>query len=346
MRYESRRSGQNSLFPDLASDIVEAASFDDALNELAGTLPAHLHLGTSSWHYPGWKGLVWARDYPEATLSRYGLPAYARHPLFRTVGLDRSFYRPLSAAQYAAYADQVPDDFRFVVKAPSVVTDALLRDDSGRGMKSNPHFLDAEVASREFVEPVVEGLGKKLGALVFQVSPLPATWLLQIGDAIERLHAMLRAIPDFRAAASDGVVAVEVRDAQWLTPAFTQALRDTGATYCMGLHAKMPRIAEQLPILRALWPGPLVCRWNLNPVHGAYGYEDARDLYAPYDRIVDEDTETRTALAKVIAGTVGAGQRAYVTLSNKAEGSSPLSAIALAEVVSARLRESGAAPSR
>lgn len=344
MRYESRRSGQSSLFPDLASDIVEAASFDASLNELASTLPAHLHLGTSSWHYPGWKGLVWARDYPEATLSRYGLPAYARHPLFRTVGLDRSFYRPLSAAQYAAYADQVPDDFRFVVKAPSVVTDALLRDDSGRGMKSNPHFLDAEVASREFVEPVVEGLGKKLGALVFQISPLPATWLLQIDDAIERLHAMLRAIPDFRAAAPDGVVAVEVRDAQWLTSAFTQALRDTGATYCMGLHAKMPRIAEQLPILRALWPGPLVCRWNLNPVHGAYGYEDARDLYAPYDRIVDEDTETRTALAKVIAGTVGAGQRAYVTLSNKAEGSSPLSAIALAEVVSARLRESGATP--
>ncbi|HLU03079.1 MAG TPA: DUF72 domain-containing protein, partial [Advenella sp.] len=78
------------------------------------------------------------------------------------------------------------------------------------------------------------------------------------------------------------------------------------------------------------------CRWNLNPIHGAYGYEDARDQYSPFDKLVDEDLATRHALAKVIAGTVGAGQRAYVTLSNKAEGSSPLSVIKLAEAILAR----------
>jgi hypothetical protein len=126
---------------------------------------------------------------------------------------------------------------------------------------------------------------------------------------------------------------VEVRDPQWLTSGFTAALRDTGATYCMGLHAKMPRIAEQLPILRALWPGPLVCRWNLNPLHGAYGYEEAQRQYEPYDRMQDPDRETRLALARVIAGTIGAGQNAYVTLSNKAEGCAPLSVIELARAV-------------
>lgn len=110
-------------------------------------------------------------------------------------------------------------------------------------------------------------------------------------------------------------------------------LRDTGATYCMGLHAKMPRIAEQLPILRALWPGPLVCRWNLNPLHGAFGYEKARDQYAPFDRLVDPDLETRAALARVIAGTIGAGHNALVTLSNKAEGSAPLSVAALGRAI-------------
>ncbi len=324
---------QQTLFSEQAADIVDAAAFDSPLSELAAALPMQLRLGTSSWHYPGWKDLVWGRDYPEATLSRYGLPAYAKHPLFRTVGLDRSFYRPLSAAQFSVYADQVPDDFRFVVKAPSAVTDAVLRDDSGRGLKTNPGFLDADTALRDFIEPAVEGLGKKLGALVFQISPLPAAWLVQMSDAVERLHRLLQAIPTLRDVAPDSVVAVEVRDPQWLTPSFTQALRDSGATYCMGLHAKMPRIAEQLPILRALWPGPLVCRWNLNPLHGAYGYEEARDLYAPYNRIVDPDLETRSALAKVIAGTVGKGQKAYVTLSNKAEGSSPLSIAALAQAV-------------
>lgn len=312
---------------------VEAVPPDPGLIELAAALPARLRLGTSSWSYPGWDGLVWDGEYAESKLSRHGLSAYVQHPLLRTVSIDRGFYQPLSAAQFAVYAAQVPEDFRFVVKAPSLVTDAMQRDESGRGMRPNAGFLDADSAVRGFVEPALEGLGRRLGALVFQISPLPAAWLERMDEAIGRLHAMLRALPDLRSAAPDGVVAVEVRDAQWLTPRFVDALRDAGATYCMGLHAKMPRIAEQLPVLRALWPGPLVCRWNLNPLHGAYGYEEAHRQYSPYDKLVDPDLETRGALARVIAGTVGAGQNAFVTLSNKAEGCAPLSVIALARAI-------------
>lgn len=327
---------QASLFPDIGAPdnpVVEAAPPQASVVELAQALPACLRLGTSSWNYPGWGRLVWDRDYPDPTLSRYGLPAYALHPLFRTVSLDRSFYRPLTTEQFAWYAAQVPDDFRFVVKAPNLVSDALLREERGRGALPNPNFLDADCAVRSFVEPALAGLGAKLGALVFQISPLPTDALARIPELVERLHGFLRALPDLRARAPDAVVAVEVRDGQWLTPDFIQALRDGGATYCMGLHAKMPGIDQQLPILRALWPGPLVCRWNLNPLHGAFGYEQARDLYEPYDRIQDPDPDTRAALARVIAGTTGAGQNAYVTLSNQAEGCAPLSVLALAQAV-------------
>ncbi len=190
-----------------------------------------------------------------------------------------------------------------------------------------------DCALREFVTPALQGLGDRLGALVFQISPLPPGRLARINEQIDRLHALLRALPELRGTAPDAVVAVEVRDPEWLVPAFTQALRDAGATYCMALHAKMPRIDGQLPVLRALWPGPLVCRWNLNPLHGAFGYEDARRAYEPYDRIIDADPQTRAVLARVIAGTVRGGQPAYVSLSNKAEGSAPLSVIALAQAV-------------
>ncbi|HSC68325.1 MAG TPA: DUF72 domain-containing protein [Cellvibrio sp.] len=308
---------------------IESAIYDPALVELANSLPAHLRLGTSSWSYPGWDGLVWNGEYAPTNLSRYGLPAYAQHPLFRTVSIDRNFYRPMNVAQFAEHAAQVGQDFRFVVKAPSLVTDALVRDESGRGMRQNPNFLDAEQAVKMFVEPALEGLGHKLGPLVFQISPLPTAWLGQMPKLIDRLHALLAAVPDLKTTAPDAVVAVEVRDPQWLTQQFLDALRATGATYCMGLHAKMPRIAEQLPILRALWPRPLVCRWNLNPVHGAYGYEEAEGIYSPYDKIIDPDPETRAALARVIAGTAGAGQNVFVTLSNQAEGCAPLSVIEL-----------------
>ena len=323
---------QDSLFPE-NKGLVGAATPGAELLELAATLPANLRLGGSTWSFPGWAGMVWDREYPEATLARYGLTAYAKHPLFRTICIDRSFYRPLSVAQYATYAAQVPDDFRFVVKAPSIVTDALIRDESGRGMKVNGSFLDPHVALHSCVDPLLQGLGGKLGALVFQISPLPFAMLDRMPEQIARLQTLLRTIPDIRVAVPGSVVAVEVRDPQWLTPEFTAALRDAGATYCMGLHAKMPRIAEQLPILRALWPGPLVCRWNLNPLHGAYGYEDAEKQYEPFDRMQDPDVETRLALARVIAGTVSRGQHAFVTLSNQAEGCAPLSAIELAKAI-------------
>jgi uncharacterized protein YecE (DUF72 family) len=318
---------------------VMPAAHAEALHALAAALPPRLRLGTSSWSYPGWAGLVWAREYPESTLSRQGLTAYAQHPLLRSVCIDRSFYRPLTEAQFARYAQQVPADFRFVVKAPALVCDAQLRGEDGRGRQPNPLFRDPTGAVNEFVLPALAGLGHKTGALVFQLSPLPFAQLQRLPLLLERLRALLKALPDVRSATPDGVIAVEVRDPDWLAPsvapALADVLREAGATYCLGLHAKMPRMADQLPLLRALWPGPLVCRWNLNPLHGAHGYEDAQREYGPYERIHDVDTDTRELIVRTVRGITGAGQNAYVTISNKAEGCAPLSALALAEMLAA-----------
>lgn len=319
-----KRAGQ------AAAAKVQPAPSDAAQQALAKALPPQLRLGTSSWFFPGWAGLVWDGEYEQSVLSKHGLKAYAQHPLLRTVSVDRSFYRALSASQFAAYAQQVPEDFRFVVKAPSVVADALVRGEDGRGMQPNPAFLDSALAVQDFVQPALDGLGAKIGALVFQLSPLPSSMLSQMPELLQRLRHMLQALPALRPSAPDGVIAVEVRNPEFLTPAFADVLREAGATYCPGLHPKMPPIGEQLPVLRALWPGPLVCRWNLNRLHGAYGYEEAKQLYEPFDKLVDPDPETRGTLARVIAATSGAGHAAYVTINNKAEGSAPLSVLALA----------------
>ncbi|MEO6281661.1 DUF72 domain-containing protein [Roseateles sp.] len=308
--------------PPLAEDIA-----------LASTLLPHIHLGTSTWSYPGWQGLVWAGKHSEATLSKTGLPAYAAHPLLRAVGIDRGFYRPLAAAEFQRHAEQVPRGFRFTVKAPSLVSDPLLRSEDGRGQQLNPLFLDPSAALQDFIEPAYEGLGTSIGALVFQISPLPGPLLARMNEPFDRLHALLLALPKPPA----GVLAVEVRDAAWLTPErmpdFVALLRDTGARYCLGLHPKLPPLAEQLPLLRALWPGPLVARWNLNRLHGAYGYEVAEKRYGEFNEMLDPDPETRAELARVIRGTASAGQDVFVTISNKAEGSAPLSVRALAQAI-------------
>ena len=108
------------MLPTRSGSPVDSADFDEGLTRLGRQLPRSVHLGTSSWNFPGWRGLVWRNDpdsaCSESQLARHGLSAYVRHPLFRCVGIDRSFYQPLTVAEYARYADQVPNDFRFVVK--------------------------------------------------------------------------------------------------------------------------------------------------------------------------------------------------------------------------------------
>lgn len=308
---------------------------DAEVTTLAAGLARNVRLGTSSWGFPGWAGLVWADKYTTTQLARQGLAAYAHHPLLRTVSLDRAFYKPLDVGEYASLAAQVPDEFRFVVKAPSLVTDAMVRE-HGKGMRRNTDFLDPDIAVREFFQPALEGLGAKIGAMVFQLSPLPSSMLARIPDVLEGLARMLAALPSLQPIAPDGVVAVEVRNAELVTPELADVLRNAGATYCLGLHAKMPPIEAQLPMLRALWPGPLVARWNLHQLHGAYGYETAKDLYEPFDRLVDPDPGTRDALARVATATAAAHHSVYITINNKAEGSAPLSVLALAEALNKR----------
>ncbi len=317
-----RRRGGVQAAPVLASDLA-----------LAAALSPHIRMGTSSWSYPGWQGLVWAGEHSESVLSRQGLAAYAQHPLLRAVGIDRGFYQSLTASQFERYANLAPEDFRFMVKAPSAVTDALVRAEDGRGRQSNEAFLDPRLALTSFVEPAFEGLGEKTGALVFQLSPLPLDQVARMSEQMDRLWRMLRALPRPDARPPGAALAVEVRDPEWLCPDLVALLKDTGTCYCLGLHPKLPPIEEQLPLLRAMWPGPLVARWNLHRKHGPYGYEDAQRLYGRYDQMVDPDPQTRAVLAKVMRATAAAGHEVLVTMSNHAEGSAPLTARALAEEI-------------
>jgi uncharacterized protein YecE (DUF72 family) len=317
---------------------VGAAPVPLALPERLRPYRSLLRLGTSSWSFPGWQGLVYddpGLPYPEGRLSREGLPAYASHPLLGAVGIDRGFYAPIEAAEFARHAAQVPAGFRFLVKAPGRVTDALRRDDVGRGRETNPHFLDAALATDTFVAPAIEGLGERLGTLLFQFSPLPGAMLADTPGTVARLRAFLSALPPALPAGAG--YAVELRDPALLTPRLIDVLRDAGVEYCVGLHDRMPPVERQLRALDRLHPdgaGPLVARWTL---HAGIGYEAARQRYAPFRSIVDADPATRDPLAARAAAALLAGHPVTVIANNKAEGSAPLTLAALADAIAARL---------
>ncbi len=311
---------------------------------LASRLPESVRLGTSTWSYPGWEHIVYAGRHPPATLSRLGLTAYSAHPLLRTVGICHTYYAPISKDDFSRYAEQVPASFSFLVKAPNRVTSPFIQGGRGYTAQRNPDFLDVEQAVRSFIDPALAGLAGKAGPLVFQFSPLGP-------EATHAPEVMAQRLVDFLAQAKSlsqlpangpSQICVEVRNAQLLTPAFARGLADAGIGYCVGIHPRMPSAATQLEIMEAALQRGLVVRWTLHPTMGR-DFEAAKEQYAPFSALVDEDPTTRAVLAAAAVRAIGRGEKAHMVANNKAEGSSPLTMFKLAQSI-ANLLEQGVEP--
>lgn len=289
---------------------------------MAARLPSSVYLGTSSWAFPGWRGLVYEGSVTRELLARHGLTAYAHHPLLRAVGIDRSWYAPLPVSAFVDYAQQVPADFRFLVKAHRQCTSPRL-DDARSGCTLNPHCLDAGYTAQAVVAPYCEGLGARAGALLFQFTPGSAAALGGAGVFVEKLHRFLDALPP------GPCYAVEVRDESVLGAAYFHALAATGVRHCLSLH---PRIGleRQLRGLATLPPGPLIARWNLHP---DFHYEAARQAFSPFDALRRPDVQRRTSLARQCVRSLSAGQECLIIANNKAEGCAPLTLAALADAI-------------
>jgi uncharacterized protein YecE (DUF72 family) len=289
---------------------------------LANPLPGGLRLGTSSWSFPGWRDILYAGNHTQSALARAGLRAYSAHPWLRTVGLDSTFYALPDRQRLAAYAAQVPDDFRFLVKAPALITDPLRRGPSGRPAGPNPSFLDANLASEQVVGPVFDGLADRAGVLLFQFPPLGSHWTEAPRRFAEALYRFLHRLP------REPRYAVEVRDASLLSTELTEALRHGQARPCLCVHPRLPRLDQQHKAFATLPPGPLILRWILRPNRG---YSEAKSLYQPFDRLQEPDPMNRRLIAGLAAEALAAQQEAYIIANNKAEGSAPLSLLALLE---------------
>ena len=95
------------------SQLATPPAIPEHVRKLAEALPRHVHLGASTWTFPGWAGLVYHRAYPnQRSFVRDSLAEYAQYPLFRTVGVDRAHYAPLTALDWQAYAQQLPLGFQ------------------------------------------------------------------------------------------------------------------------------------------------------------------------------------------------------------------------------------------
>jgi uncharacterized protein YecE (DUF72 family) len=301
----------------------------EELTRLRSTIPPGIHFGTSSWNYPGWQGLVYHRPYPKTGASGRMLAEYAKWPLFGTVGIDASFYNPLSEKTLDEYAAALPSGFRCVSKVwdrITVHTHSKLRDKAHAG-EPNPDFLNPDLFVEAVLAPCLEHFSEHVGPFVFEFQAIARGSRVAPQDFADRLDGFFSALP------RTGQYAVEVRNEEYLTPAYFAVLREHGVAHCFNSWTRMPSIGGQLDLPGAIGAPFIVARALLRP--GRY-YAEAVDAFAPYDRIQDRNPELRADLVRLVETALKARIPAYILVNNRAEGSAPLTIAAVARLLAER----------
>ena len=163
--------------------------------------------GTSGYSYPEWKG----NFYPEKLAAKDMLRFYAER--FPTVEINNTFYRMPKEALLQGWADQVPESFRFVIKASQRITHIQRLRECGELLT--------------YLFRVTSTLGARLGPLLFQLPP-------NFKRDVPRLQSFFGAMPERRR------VAVEFRHASWFDDEVYEVLRGEGAALCVADTGEEP----------------------------------------------------------------------------------------------------------
>ena len=159
-----------------------------------------IHIGTSGYNYPEWKGSFYPADIPVKRMFAY----YAER--FRTVEINYTFYRMPTTKTTKGWLDQAPESFAYTLKAPRRIT-------------HDKRLLNVAPDIDAFCE-AARVLGSHLATLLFQ---LPPNMRCDVG----RFTAFLEALPkDVRAA-------VEFRHDSWLTDEIYDLLRKHSVALCI-----------------------------------------------------------------------------------------------------------------
>ncbi len=167
-----------------------------------------IHIGTSGYSYDDWKGPY----YPEKIRSNEMLPFYAQE--FRATEINYTYYRLPSARTLAAMASKVPEGFLFTVKASKELThESQLEDSDEFAAPENFRLF------RQALQPMIdEG---KFGAV-----------LAQFPNSFKPTEENRHYLATFRERMGDLPVAVEFRNAAWVTDETMALLRRNNLGYC------------------------------------------------------------------------------------------------------------------
>lgn len=138
----------------------------------------NLYVGTSGYSYKEWKGSFYPKDLPAKKMLGY----YGER--FNAVEINNSFYRMPVTSVLEGWAKQVPADFKFVLKAPQLIT----------------HFKrlkEVEEPLTTFLD-VSKVLKSRLGPLSFQLPPNMKKDVPRLKDFLSLLPKSSKAVFEFR----------------------------------------------------------------------------------------------------------------------------------------------------
>lgn len=276
-----------------------------------------MRFGASSWNYPGWAGLVYHREYEGRGASARMLQEYAAFPLFRTVGIDSSFYAPPTEETLASYARYLPPGFPCVSKVWNQLTVHTFSkaQDKARAGQVNSDFLNPDLFLEAVYDPYQRHFAGHAGPFVFEFQAVVRGTGMSAGRFAARLDEFFSALP------RDGQYAVEIRNEEFLTPMYFAVLREHGVAHVFNSWTRMPPIGDQLDLPGAVSGPFIVARALLQP---GRTYDEAVDAFAPYDRIQDASPPLRQDLLRLIETAVHTRIPAYLLVNNRAEGSAPM----------------------
>jgi uncharacterized protein YecE (DUF72 family) len=276
---------------------------------------AEIRIGTCSWKFPSWQGLV----YSAPTGINY-LEEYARQ--YNTVEIDQWFWslfgnsslRLPDPADVLAYRDAVPAEFRFTVKAPNSVTlTHFYRKDKADPLEPNPHFLSPALFRRflSLLDPVYD----LLGPIMLQFEYLNKKKMPSPERFLQHLTEFVRQLPE------PYPYAVEIRNPQYLSRSYFEFLNRNGLVPVFLQGYWMPSVVQVYRNWRStiLEQHTVVIR-----LHGPDRKGIEEETGKRWDRIVAPKDKELTGIADMVKDLTDQGVSVYVNANNHYEGSAPL----------------------
>ena len=166
-----------------------------------------LYVGTSGYSYKEWKGSF----YPDKISAKDMLSYYASR--LQAVELNNTFYRLPQESMIDTWKAQVPDNFRFSVKASQLIT----------------HFKKLKDAAKEtrLMLKRFAAFEDRLGAVLFRLPP-------DMKKDIKRLETFLKHLP------ADPPAAFQLEDPTWLDEKVLALLRSQNRALSITDTDEMP----------------------------------------------------------------------------------------------------------